>query len=175
MPATYTLITSSTLTTSAASVTFSNIPGTYTDLVLRLSARSNPASDYTTFKLVYNSDTSALYSETRLYAEATNSIYASTQGGRNNNTARYTKGSAGTSTSDTFSNFELYIPSYTTSRNKSMSQFGVAENNTTDAGVSVYATLYRSTSAITAIEIGNFSTDTFNSGSSFWLYGIKNS
>jgi len=38
--ATYTLISSNVLTSSAASVTFSSIPATYTDLVVRLSARA---------------------------------------------------------------------------------------------------------------------------------------
>jgi len=173
MAATYTLISSNVLAASAASVTFSSIPSTYTDLVLRISARSDDTgSSYKTFKLVFNGDTTALYSETRLYAESTNTIYSSTQGNRSNNTARYT--TAGLSTSNTFSNFDLYIPSYTVSQNKPMSQFGVAENNSADGGISVYADLYRSTSAISSVEVGNFSGN-FVAGSSFYLYGIKNS
>ena len=41
--ATYTLISSNVLSSSAASVTFSSIASTYTDLVLRVSARDDRA------------------------------------------------------------------------------------------------------------------------------------
>ena len=42
---TYTLISSNVLTTAAASVTFSSIPATFTDLVLRMSAQADGASN----------------------------------------------------------------------------------------------------------------------------------
>ena len=45
MPSTYTLISSNVLASSAASVTFSAIPSTYTDLVVRASIRSDATSD----------------------------------------------------------------------------------------------------------------------------------
>ena len=56
MPATYTLIASNTLSSAAASVTFSAIPATYTDLVLRYSARSDGASVDDYFSLNIEAD-----------------------------------------------------------------------------------------------------------------------
>ena len=44
---TYTLISSNVLASSAATVTFSSIPATYTDLVLRVSARNNDGVPFT--------------------------------------------------------------------------------------------------------------------------------
>ena len=58
---TYTLISSNVLGSSAASVTFSSIPATYTDLVLRVSARTD-ADD--TSLITFNGTTTG-YSKTR--------------------------------------------------------------------------------------------------------------
>ncbi len=56
---------------SAASVTFSAIPSTYTDLVVRVSARNaGTANAYPSIMRVrLNSDTSSLYSSTYLYGQ----------------------------------------------------------------------------------------------------------
>jgi len=63
MPSTYTLISSNVLGSSAASVTFSAIPSTYTDLVLRISARGLDAALNTeTMQFFVNNSTSAQYS-----------------------------------------------------------------------------------------------------------------
>jgi hypothetical protein len=62
MANTYTLIESQVLGSSAASVTFSAIPATYTDLVLRVSARTD-ADD--TSLITFNGTTTG-YSITRL-------------------------------------------------------------------------------------------------------------
>lgn len=70
MANTYTLISSNTLTSSAASVTFSSIPATYTDLVLRISSRTDAAGATATVAAQFNGDTtSANYSETNLNSD----------------------------------------------------------------------------------------------------------
>lgn len=171
MPSTYTLISSNVLTGSAASVTFSAIPSTYTDLLLRLSSRSDNATVYETLKITYNNNTGSIYSTTRLIAEA-GSVSSTRQSGRANFNDPYNNGTS--STSNTFSSSEIYIPSYTVSQNKPVSVFAVAENNATDSGIRAIANLFGSTAAISSIEIANFSGN-FVSGSSFYLYGIKNS
>jgi hypothetical protein len=56
---TYVAIAEQTLGTAAASVTFSSIPGTYTDLVLVLSVQDASGN---TFALQFNGDTSTNYS-----------------------------------------------------------------------------------------------------------------
>lgn len=174
MPVTYNLIASNTLSSSAASVTFSAIPGTYTDLVLRISARNSSSFVVSDCILKFNGDaTTTNYSET--YIEGSGSTAVS---GRNSNQSRiYTSMviNGDTSTSSTFGSLEVYIPSYTVSQNKSLSLLGIQETNATAAYMEVGAGLYRNTAAITSIEMTLNSTLTFNSGSSFFLYGIKNS
>lgn len=173
MPVTYNLIASNTLTTSAASVTFSAIPNTFTDLVLRVSVRTNVASTQSNLAVEFNSDTSSIYSARFLFMTGqtaysqgwTGDTYLRTYGNAVGNTA----------TSNTFSNFELYLPSYTATQNKPIATFGVTENNSTnDATITATANLYRSTSAISAIRFFANDSSSFVSGSSFFLYGIKN-
>ena len=66
MPNTYELIKGETLTGSAASYTFSAIPSTFSDLVLKVSARTDVnANDQIILQI--NSDTGTNYSKTRLY------------------------------------------------------------------------------------------------------------
>ncbi len=63
MPATYNPIATTTLGSANSTITFSSIPGTYTDLVLVLSSLSASAS---TPIIRFNSDTGNNYSWTRL-------------------------------------------------------------------------------------------------------------
>jgi hypothetical protein len=173
MANTYTLIASNTLSSSAASVTFSSIPNTYTDLVLRFSARTDAATLDREVRLNFNSDTTTLYSNTVLRGTNT-----STSSFRDLN-ATFTIGGrvpGSTATSNTFSSQEIYIPSYIASQNKPTSLFSVREDNVALATnfALVSAGLYRSTTAISSIQL-SLSADNFASGSSFFLYGIKNS
>lgn len=173
MANTYVLIANNTLTSSAASVTFSSIPGTYTDLVLKFSARVDGATTGRELKLQFNSDTTTLYSNTVVRGSG-----AAASSYRDTGIAYTAAGRApGTSvTSNTFSNVEIYIPSYTASQNKPASLFSALEDNvaTISNNLVASADLYRSTTAITSIVITPTS-DNFVSGSSFFLYGIKNS
>jgi hypothetical protein len=72
MPAgnTYTQIASTTLGSAAASVTFSSIAGTYTDLVL-LSAASNLGVNGNGLAIQFNTDTATNYSKTYWYGDGT--------------------------------------------------------------------------------------------------------
>jgi len=156
-----------------ASVTFSSIPATYTDLVIKYTARST----YTTFpgdaidvRLTFNGSSSG-YTERMLYGTGSAAASASTSGsfinwgGIQTNTAQ---------TANTFSSSEIYIPNYAGSTNKSMSIDAVQENNATASNSRLVAALWANTAAITSITLtpdyGNFA-----EYSSFYLYGIKNS
>ncbi len=173
MPVTYSLIASNTLGSSAASVTFSAIPNTYTDLIVKLSTRTDLADTSVNIYTTFNGDTATNYSGTRVayYAGGVD-----TQ--RSSNAVRFSQGpwSAGTNlTATTFANSELYIPSYLASQNKSVNSFDAVENNNaTTAYVITTANLWRNTAAITSITMAPYSGN-FVSGSSFFLYGIKNS
>lgn len=169
MATTYTLISSNVLTGSAASVTFSSIPSTYTDLVLRISARTDRASfpeDYA--KIEFNGSTSNLSSRI-LYG------FGGSSGSTNDGSMVYGAVNGGSSTSNTFGNAEYYIPSYTASQNKPISISSVTENNGTTAVIYEVAGLWSNTSAITSIKLLSYYSANFVSGSSFYLYGIKNS
>ena len=82
---------------------------------------------------------------------------------------------ANTATSNTFGTFEIYLPSYTASQNKPFSGFGVAETNATNTRIGAVAGLYRSTTAISSVKLSLLTGPNFVAGSSFYLYGIKNS
>ena len=173
--ATYTLISSNVLSSSAASVTFSAIPATYTDLVLRISARSDIAGLVNTFKLTYNSIAGTNYSYTLLYANGSASIVSVKDG--NQSTLRHGYYDGNTTTANTFGSAEIYIPNYAGSTAKPSSSFSVSENNATGTGdwyISTYAGLSQSTAAITGITIASVDTANYKIGSSFYLYGISN-
>jgi len=168
--ATYTLISSNVLSSSAASVTFSAIPATYTDLVIRASIRSNQAGNVDPLKLQINGLTTTIYSSTFLYGNG-----ASAGNGTQVNEAdlQFFPSEGNNPTSSTFSSIEIYIPSYTVSQNKPVSGFSATENNGTTAYVGITAGLIRSTATISSILLAPVNS-TFVSGSSFYLYGISN-
>jgi hypothetical protein len=172
--ATYTLISSNVLASSAASVTFSSIPATYTDLVVRVSARGSTAANTVGFVLQMNTDTGANYSYTNVQATG------STAQSINNVNNGYSNGiwngyiTGASATADTFGSAELYIPSYTVSQKKPVGSFVLTERNaTTGQYITGSAGLWDNTSAITQIVLFPYS-DNFVSGSSFYLYGISN-
>lgn len=66
MPKTYQAIASQTLGANAASVTFSSIPNTYTDLRLVIKCKSSASSTFSLY-MRFNGDTNTNYSSTNLY------------------------------------------------------------------------------------------------------------
>jgi hypothetical protein len=174
--ATYTLISSNVLTGSAASVTFSAIPATYTDLVLRTSCRSDGTGGGNSQNaLTLNADTATNYSDT--FLRGTGSIAQSLADSAVNNTNnRMGTLENHTYTANTFDNCEYYIPNYAGSNKKPISSFGVTENNATASFVVATAGLWQGTAAITSVDIAPYAAaGGFLAGSSFYLYGIKNS
>lgn len=170
MPATYTLISSNVLTSSAANVTFSSIPSTYTDLVLRISARTDNASEIGTLYYRFNNDSSAIYSSTQLRGEGATATSGRTSAATSIQ-GLYADGA--NATANTFSNVEIYIPNYLSTTNKPSSGYGAQETNAATAYIRALAGLAAVTSAITRIDIITTATN-FVSGSSFFLYGISN-
>jgi hypothetical protein len=176
MANTYTLISSNVLGSSAASVTFSSIPSTYTDLVIRASARNDGAATTDNAKLEFNGDTStANYSYTFLQGNGSAASSSRTGTGVIGyiQLNRFSNGASSVA-ANTFTNNELYIPSYTASQKKQISWFGAQEDNSSTAFLYIYAGLYQPTTAISSIKITGSSYN-FVAGSSFYLYGIKNS
>ena len=170
MATTYTLISSNTLSSSAASVTFSSIPATYTDLVLKVSVRGDAAVVSNNLYCRFNGDTGANYSYTQLYG---NGATAASANGSPTNPSIYQGNVGASATASTFSNVEIYIPSYTATQKKPFSADSAHETNATTAYRSANALLWQTTSAITSIDITIAGGSSFVSGSSFYLYGIS--
>jgi hypothetical protein len=171
MPSTYTLISSNVLSSSAASVTFSAIPSTYTDLVIRLSARSDTDAGV---RIRFNNSSSALSSRTYIMSDTTAPF--SSQNTSETYTIFPQASNVTSDTANTFSNSEIYIPNYTAATNKPVSGSLVKEFNSSSNGtaqITASANLWRDTTAISSIVIMN--AGNYVSGSSFYLYGIKNS
>ena len=169
MPATYDKIATTTLTSTQATVTFSSISGSYTDLVLVMSYRSDRASNQSYPNIRFNSDTGSNYSNTFLYGDGTSAI--SSRNSNQTSLALY-EAVGNTATASVFAPVIVNINNYSnTTTNKNILVRG---GSTISGGiVSTQVGLWRSTSAITTILIydGNSGTNIF-SGSTFTLYGI---
>jgi hypothetical protein len=175
LPSTYTLIKGETLTSSAASYTFTAIPSTFTDLVVRVSGRTDRAAPFDSLILTINGTGGTAYSRTALRGNGANAVSFNAASGASFLTDLMGI-TASTATASTFGSFEIYIPSYTVSRNKPFSFTGAGEdNNTTPVYLGATAGLWSNTAAITQLSCAPNSGTIFAAGSSFYLYGIKNS
>jgi hypothetical protein len=166
MPNTYVAIATVTVGAGGAStIEFTSIPQTYTDLLVKISARGNPSYVNSSFFIEPNGLTTSKTAR-RLYG---NGSSASTD------TNEYIEGNGSISTALVFANLEIYIPNYTSSNYKSISIDNVTENNATLAYTFFISILWSNTSAITSLTFNPYSTDIFNQYSTATLYGIKNS
>jgi len=167
MPNTYYLLASNTVGSGGtASITFSSIPSTYTDLVIKSSARTTSGAPVYVFQF-NGSSTNWYYKSLEGYGSG-----APASGGSAN---AYSGVVEGSNTANTFNNNEYYIPNYAGSNYKSMSCDSVTENNGTTAYASFYANSWSNTAAIASITITPSNATNFVQYSTFYLYGIKNS
>jgi hypothetical protein len=162
MAQTYEPLATSTLGTATATVTFGSISGTYTDLVLVVNAKST--SGGVDLSMQFNSDTASNYSKTNLYGDAggATSTRQSNQTKANLNLAGYV-----TTTFGTYQIAQIINYANTTTYKTYLSRAG-----NVSVGVDAIVGTWRSTAAITTIALF-VSGDTFASGSTFTLYGIK--
>ena len=111
MAATYSPIATYTVSGSAvASYTFSSIPSTYTDLVLRISARTSVTGQtFDNIEIQFNNDSATNYSYIRL--RGSGSAASSSIGSNTSAINAFAASNSADSTANTFSNWELYIPS----------------------------------------------------------------
>lgn len=158
----------------AASIDFTSIPGTYTDLMIVYSLRSNRSASGTTDGALirFNGSSAAAY-QTRTLAgngSSANSLAdgpSSTLGIYN-----YFGATSDLATANTFGNGSIYIPNYAGSTNKSVSIDSVNENNATATLGGIVAGLWANTSAITSINLRPEAGTLYNQHSSASLYGI---
>jgi hypothetical protein len=158
--ATYDLIASNVLTSSAASVTFSSIPATYRDLVLVATATAviNGGQPF----LRFNGDSSSSYSQ--VFAEGSGTT---AYGADNSGTQLYLSYNLGLVPDTTPASMIINIMDYSATDKHKM----VMTRQGSSAFVAgMMAGRWPSTSAINSITLtGN---GDFASGSSFYLYGI---
>lgn len=173
---TYVAIAKTVLTGTQSIITFSSIPSTYTDLLLKISARTNTASPiFETIFLELNGVATATYSQTMIRGNSSTAA-SNTNSGQTRWNYLYTSSSG--ATSNTFSNVEIYFPSYTSSLNKIVSSNSVSENNSSSAdqaSINSVSHLWSNTNVINQIKLTRSSTGDFIAGSRFDLYGISKS
>ena len=171
MADTYTLISSATAGAGGvASFTFSSIPSTYTDLVIKFSGRGTVSGVQDRILISFNGS-STNYTLIWL-GDAAGSAISATRSNWGDNHTGYVP--AATATANTFGNYEMYIPNYAGSTNKSVSVDAVMENNSATNYNGMSAGLWSQTAAITSLTL-TCSTPNFAQYSTAYLYGIKNS
>jgi hypothetical protein len=164
-PTAFESIASQTLTTTASSITFSSIPGTYQHLQVRILA-AGASGGTPGINWQFNSDTGTNYSYHLLRGDGTS---ASAVGGASNNEGL---GSLAGPGSSIFGTMILDIHDYaSTTKNKTARAFGGADENGS-GNIRLCSSVWLSTSAITSITIKT-SSGSFIANSSFALYGIK--
>ena len=157
---TYTPVASQTLSASASSVTFSNIPQDYTDLVLVVNGQVSTSSQ---IAIQFNSDTGTNYSVTAMYGDGTSAASGRTTSAA----ALYGFGWFGNGTQSTSI---LNIQNYS---NSTTYKTVLARGNLSSSYVHAGVGLWRSTSAITSMYIYVYGGYNWNSGTTFSLYGIQ--
>jgi hypothetical protein len=155
----------------AATMAFSSIPATYTDLLIMLSLRAenSGSAGYDFYALMsFNGSTTSAsfrrlagYSTTATSDNGTFGLYAASFLGS-------------TGTASTYGNAQVYIPNYAGSNNKSYSSESAAETNSVNNYLDMTAGLWSNTAAITSITFTPSAGD-FEQYSTATLYGIKNS
>ena len=165
MPSTYTPLATTTLGSNQASITFSSISGAYTDLVLVCNYLKS-ASNSMGFTI--NNDTSALYSYTTLYNLNTNGTTVSSNRGSADTTGYFLSYGAHSTTAP-----NIYIANFQNYSNTTTFKTVIGKGGDPSRSVGTDVTLYRSTSAITRIDVNTRAIGTINTGSTFTLYGIK--
>jgi hypothetical protein len=162
MPAgnTYEAIATQTVSgSSTTNITFSSIPGTYTDLVLIADATASTSGQG--MNLYFNGDAGSNYSSTRLYANGSTAT-----------SDRQTSGTFINFAIGSFNTGQLVVANIMNYSNTTTNKTLMLRQNTAGAFVGALVGLWRNTAAITTIEIiisgGNYVV-----GSTFSLYGIK--
>ena len=161
-----------TLTTSGVTqVNFTNIPQTFTDLKVFLSARDGRTdAHFANVAVRFNGNSDSIYSNMNI--AATNNTGSSDTFGSQNSFFYNVYAAGAIAAADTFSNVDLYIPNYTTSGFKQCIIDNAVDTNSGAAGLLVLnAALCRINAPITSMTF--FAQNiAFAQNSTFTLYGI---
>jgi hypothetical protein len=162
MATTYTLISAYTLSSTTSTVTFSAIPQTFDNLVLRTSLRSATSGVDVVVNLNLNGSSSTY----------TYRWWAFTGASSDSGTIqRFLMATGSNQSANFFSASEIFIPNYTKTIVRTIGGTSVLENTGTYRSFGT-ATYWDSTAPITSIQINE--TGGLVAGSTLRLYGIKN-
>jgi hypothetical protein len=171
MPSTYTPIASTTLATDTATITFSSISGTYTDLRLIITADvASATTDY--FALRFNGDTGNNYSFTWL-GGTSSGAQTGRFAGLNQNLIGWA-----TSNSENASFFAPMVVDIMNYSNTTTRKSLISRNGWSTLRADINVNSWNNTNAITSISLATWGSGTFGgvnmrAGSTFTLYGIK--
>jgi hypothetical protein len=174
MATTYEPIATQTLSSAAASVTFSSISGTYTDLVIICSIQSTSAANTDSrYWLRFNNDSATNYSTTYLVGNGT--AASSTRDSNRSQIDNLTPIS--TTAEFTLVTYNVMNYSNATTYKTALQRAGQQNNNTgvggTGSFVGTAVSLWRSTAAINRVDVICAVNGQFAIGSTFTIYGIK--
>jgi hypothetical protein len=148
-----------------SAINFTDIPQTYTDLVIKLSSRGTNASAFSNIKITFNGSSST-FTRREIYAEngtaGTETVADNIVGAT----------SAASATANTFGHAEIHIPNYASLNNKTFIIDSLSENNSTAVSIWLTGGLWSTTAPITSISLF-LNAGTFVQYSTATLYGIR--
>lgn len=163
MTATYDCIATTTLSTATATITFSTISGSFTDLVVVFNGGMNTAAD--NLYIRFNSDTGNNYSSTRLHGNGTSAV-----SDRQSNSDRMNIDQSGYMSTDLTCVEIFHVMNYA---NTTTYKTVVIRASEASSGTAAGVGLWRNTNAITSITLGGTGGGNLKAGSIATLYGIK--
>ena len=175
-----TLIASAVLTANATSVTFSNIPGIYTDLMLTGVARTDRASEDDNIAARFNDDSGNNYGwiNPAFSGTPTGTASMTCYIGRGVERLVFARAEAASSTGGQFSGIGVIITQYSNTavlkvtNSIASAKFGNADADA-DYKTGIYSGLWHSTNAITKITMFPHGGTNLVAGSRFYLWGLK--
>jgi hypothetical protein len=162
---TYTPIARQVLASASTTVTFSTIPGDYTDLELVASVQASASGQGLTMQFNNDNGTGSLYSNTGLRANGSTAVSFR----QTSNTNILLSNIAEPPTSGSFG---LYNAKFLNYANANVFKTTLVRSNSAAFATEMFADLWRNTNAITSIKI-TISGGNIAAGSTFTLYGIK--
>lgn len=163
---TYTPISTTTLGSDTATVTFSSIPGTYTDIRIVVSSRCTGAQNSSGIDSLayYNADQGSNYSNTQIYGNGSTAA--------SNRSLNITYSYVGVTSNSSNNEWPMYTFDIMNYANTTTYKTTLARVNAGTQATFARVTLWRSTAAITSITLYNELSLSFKAGSTFTLYGI---
>lgn len=172
MANTYELIETKTTASTVASVTFSNIPQVFHDLVLWITARTDRSgAPVDNIYAQFNNDTTNNYAEAGAYNNR--GVPTSfNSGGVTNKITDFSYAASGSSLTSEFGASWVWIPNYSSTTKRKVT---ASDNTGNTYNMHMYGYWGNNTDGISTIKLGPGTGTNFYAGCVFSLYGIRKS